>query len=113
MPAPDRLPPGPRGSWLLGSILPFRRDILGFLSRCARENGDVSAFRLGRRRLVLVNHPDLIHQVLVAENHRVVKPFNYQLLRPFIGNPDQPFTWFRERDSHFFEAVWHAVVNLF
>lgn len=34
-------------------------------------------------------------------------------LRPFIGNPDEPFTWFRERQSNFFEAVWHAVVNLF
>lgn len=35
------------------------------------------------------------------------------VLRPFIGNPDEPFTWFRGRQSNFFEAVWHAVVNLF
>lgn len=35
------------------------------------------------------------------------------VLRPFIGNPDEPFTWFRERDSNFFEAIWHAVINLF
>jgi hypothetical protein len=35
------------------------------------------------------------------------------VLRPFIGNPDQPFTWFRPRQSNFFEAVWHALVNLF
>jgi hypothetical protein len=35
------------------------------------------------------------------------------VLRPFIGNPDQPFTWFRPRESSFFQAVWSAVQNLF
>jgi hypothetical protein len=27
------------------------------------------------------------------------------VLRPFIGNPRLPFTWFRDRESNFFEAV--------
>ena len=27
------------------------------------------------------------------------------ILRPFIGNPDVPFTWFRARQSNFFEAI--------
>ncbi len=35
------------------------------------------------------------------------------VLRPFIGNPNQPFTWLRERDSYFFKAVWQALVSLF
>jgi len=35
------------------------------------------------------------------------------ILRPFVGNPDQPFTFFRERDSHFFEAVLVAMRKLF
>jgi hypothetical protein len=35
------------------------------------------------------------------------------VLRPFVGNPDQPFTFFRPRESHFFQAVWDALVNLF
>ncbi len=35
------------------------------------------------------------------------------ILRPFIGNPNEPFTWFRPRQSNFFEAVWHALQNLF
>ncbi|MFO0896435.1 MAG: hypothetical protein U0836_03300 [Pirellulales bacterium] len=34
------------------------------------------------------------------------------LLRPFIGNPDQPFTWFRPRSSNFFEAVWGVLQTL-
>jgi hypothetical protein len=35
------------------------------------------------------------------------------VLRPFIGNPEQPFTFFRRREMHFFEGVWKAIVDLF
>ena len=35
------------------------------------------------------------------------------VLRPFIGDPDRPFAWFRERDSNFFQAVWQALAGLF
>ncbi len=35
------------------------------------------------------------------------------VLRPFIGNPGQPFTWFRERQSNFFEAVLRHLASLF
>ena len=35
------------------------------------------------------------------------------VLRPFIGDPDRPFTWFRPRESNFFGAVYHALINLF
>ena len=35
------------------------------------------------------------------------------VLRPFIGNPDMPFTWFRGRESNFFQAVVHTFQSLF
>jgi hypothetical protein len=35
------------------------------------------------------------------------------VLRPFIGDPNREFTWFRERKSNFFEAVIHALEGLF
>jgi hypothetical protein len=34
------------------------------------------------------------------------------VLRPFIGNPNQPFTWFRPRSSNFFMAVAQSFLNL-
>jgi hypothetical protein len=34
------------------------------------------------------------------------------VLRPFIGSPDLPFSWFRERRSNFFEAVLNAMEAL-
>lgn len=35
------------------------------------------------------------------------------VLRPFIGDPSMPFTWFRARQSNFFEAVWRALLDMF
>lgn len=34
------------------------------------------------------------------------------VLRPFIGNPEQPFEWFRARESNFFEAVFATFQSL-
>jgi hypothetical protein len=34
------------------------------------------------------------------------------VLRPFIGSPGMPFTFFRERSSNFFEAVFRALSTL-
>jgi len=35
------------------------------------------------------------------------------VLRPFVGNPNIPFTWFRARESNFFQAVLSTFHNLF
>jgi hypothetical protein len=35
------------------------------------------------------------------------------VLRPFIGDPGQPFEWFCQRESNFFEALWHTIASLF
>jgi hypothetical protein len=35
------------------------------------------------------------------------------VLRPFIGSPDAPFTFFRERNANFFAGVWGHILNLF
>ena len=70
-------PPGPKSHPVWGHFGPFRQDALGFFTRCAREYGDVASFRLGRRRIALVSHPDLIEQVLVADNRNFVKHFAF------------------------------------
>src|SRR5262249_37914512 len=35
------------------------------------------------------------------------------VLRPFIGSPDVPFTWFRPRQASFFEGVAQSLRGLF
>jgi hypothetical protein len=34
------------------------------------------------------------------------------VLRPFVGDPGLPFTWFRARTSNFFQGVWRAIMDL-
>jgi len=79
-------PPGPKGHWLLGSLREFRQDMLAFYLRIAREYGDVVAFRLGPRKLVLLNDPESIEQVLVRERSNFIKHYAFRLLRPTLGN---------------------------
>jgi cytochrome P450 len=95
-----RLPPGPRGRWLSGNLLEFRRDMLGFLSETARTYGDLASFRLGPRRVVLASHPDLIEQVLVSDNRNFGKHYALQFLRPVLGNgllTSEGDLWLRQR----------------
>ena len=35
------------------------------------------------------------------------------VLRPFIGAPNLDFTWFRARESNFFESVFRTIGSLF
>jgi hypothetical protein len=35
------------------------------------------------------------------------------VLRPFVGSPDRPFTWFREREGNFFQTVLELISQIF
>jgi cytochrome P450 len=59
--------PGPRSAFFgLPLSRSLQRDRLGTLTRLAREYGDLVAFRVGPQRLVLLNHPDYVEDVLVT-----------------------------------------------
>ena len=45
----------------------MRRDPLAFLTRIAREHGDVVRFRLGPVELHLLNRPDFIRELLITD----------------------------------------------
>ena len=79
-------PTGPRGNLLTGHLAAFRADRLAFFTRCAREHGDVVPLRLLGYRVLLLNRPDLIEQVLVTHAGRFVKHFGLRLYKPILGN---------------------------
>jgi cytochrome P450 len=81
-----KAPPGPRGHWLTGNLPQFRRDRLGFLTECARRYGDYVSLRLGPKRVRLLNHPDLIEEVLVTKNRYFIKHFALRQARRALGN---------------------------
>ncbi len=78
--------PGPKGRGIGGNVRDFTADRLGYLSRLASDYGDVVSFRFAHRRMVLVNHPDLVEEVLVARNRQFIKHFALRMARPTLGN---------------------------
>jgi cytochrome P450 len=63
--------PGESRPW--STIFALRRDPLGYLERISARYGDIAHLRVGPYRLVFVNHPDLIHEVLVAKDASFIK----------------------------------------
>ena len=98
---PIRLPPGPRGHWLWGSLLDFQADPLRAYTEAARQYGDIVRFRSGPWHSYLVTHPDYVKHVL-QDNHR-----NYNkgalsdaYLKPLLGQgliTSEGDFWLRQR----------------
>jgi cytochrome P450 len=83
---PQILPPGPGGRLLTGNLLDYTQDHLGFLTRCAREYGDVVGLRFVSVPVYLLNHPDHVEYVLVRNNRNFVKSRGERISLGFLGN---------------------------
>lgn len=78
--------PGPKGNPFLGRLVRFsRRDPLRFMTTLAHEFGDVSTFRLGTERVVFVNHPDYVRDVLVNHYSNFLKGAGNLRAKRFLG----------------------------
>lgn len=100
MPISTELPPGPKGSWLLGSLRDFGARRLDFFIDVAREYGGLASFRFGRKRIFLVSDPQLIEQVLVTDAKHYIKHFGARAYKPVLGNglvTSEGDLWLRQR----------------
>ena len=79
-------PPGPKGHPLTGNLFDYTRDHLGFLTRCAREYGDVVRLRFINVQTYLLNHPDHIEYVLVRNNRNFIKSKGVRHSLGFLGD---------------------------
>lgn len=77
--------PGPRGRRLLGSLLEVRRDRLRFVTDATREYGDLVCFRMGPKRLYLINHPDYARHVLCDRVANYEKGLGLAEAAPLLG----------------------------
>ncbi|HEY6292601.1 MAG TPA: cytochrome P450 [Terriglobia bacterium] len=80
------LPPGPKGRPFIGSMLELRRDLLGFMTRMARQYGDVVLFHFLHIPVCLLAHPDDIESILVKNSLRFVKSRDYRALAGVMGD---------------------------
>jgi cytochrome P450 len=83
---PKRVPPGPKGLPFLGLALQVRRDPLDIMTRLAREYGDIVRFIVAGQERILLNHPDLIQQVLVVQHAKFQKSeLTRRVTGPLLG----------------------------
>ena len=80
------LPPGPRSRYPGQLALGMARDRLGTLSRLAGEYGDVARLTIAGRHVVLLSHPDLVHDVLVTHNRMFAKGRGLEQAKRLLGN---------------------------
>lgn len=96
-----RLPTGPRGNVVLGSVGGIYRDPLRFVLDLARDHGEVARYRVAHMRMYQVNHPAGVQRIL-HDNHRNYSKdvATFGTLRLIVGNglftSDGGF-WLRQR----------------
>jgi cytochrome P450 len=78
-------PPGPKNLPLVGNLYTFRSDPLAFLTKAAREYGDLVYFRVARQHMYLVNHPDYVREILVANQSNFIKSRALQRAKILLG----------------------------
>ena len=81
----SKLPPGPKSFFPLGNVINFRRDSLAFVRAAANKYGDIVHFRMGHLRIVLLNHPDYIKEVLSTQNSNFVKGRPLEMAKELLG----------------------------
>jgi cytochrome P450 len=81
----DTLAPGPKPSLLEAFSYRPGRDPLAFFSNLARTYGDVVAYRLGGERLIFVNDPQHIKDVLVTHHRNFTKGRALQRTKRLLG----------------------------
>jgi cytochrome P450 len=81
-----KLPPGPKGIPLFGSVFEPKGDSIRYLTKCSREYGDIIFFRFLGVPACYLNRPDYIESVLVTQNNNFVKSKDYRAMRRVLGN---------------------------
>jgi len=81
-----KLPPGPKGYPLVGNVFEPRGDSISYLTKCAREYGDLVFLRFLGTPACYVNRPEYIESILVTQNNNFVKSKDYRAMRRVLGN---------------------------
>src|ERR1700738_59127 len=80
------LPPGPRPLPLVGNILAFRRDQLGYLQALQREYGKMATIYIGKVPIVLLFRPEHVRYVLTENPRNFTSREVAEGLRQLIGD---------------------------
>lgn len=103
-----KLPPGPKAKIPLGHLFSFQRDGLGFLRKIASEYGDIVHFKIGPIRVVLLNHPDYIKEVLSRHHRHFIKGRPLEMAKEILGEGLLTSEGeFHDRQSRIIQPAFH------
>ncbi|MCC6277814.1 MAG: cytochrome P450 [Oligoflexia bacterium] len=78
-------PPSPKSRWFLEHAIAYSKDPVSFLERVTRECGDIGLIPFPGYRLYVINHPDLIEQVLKIQQSKFKKDIYTKLTSIVLG----------------------------
>jgi len=93
-------PPGPEQGFFDGLRSPMRRDPLSFMTRVAREYGDIVCLRFFHIRTFLITNPEHIEDVLVTNAKKFIKGRVLRANRHIFGDgllTSEGDFWLRQR----------------
>ncbi len=76
--------PTVKTDWIGGHFRSFQRNPTDFLQNIAKL-GDVTTFRMAKVQMFLINHPDLIRDLLVTNHHKFIKGRALQRAKGLLG----------------------------
>jgi cytochrome P450 len=80
-----KLAPGPKGRFLVGSLVEVSRNWLEFYQQCADEYGDVVRVHFAHIPIYLIVHPRDIETVLITNSANFTKSADYRALARVLG----------------------------
>jgi cytochrome P450 len=95
-----KLPPGPKGLFLIGNALAIMREPFDFPLRCLRDYGGIVRLRFGSLVFYLVSDPAAIEQVLRHDHRYFIKDKGTRMLSAFLGEgllTSEGDVWRRQR----------------
>jgi cytochrome P450 len=81
-----RMPPGPGVNLLISALKQRRRvDPIVHFGNLAANYGDIAHYKLGRRDILFLNHPDYIREVFIVQHANFVKERTQQRAKLLLG----------------------------
>ena len=80
----QNLPPTVKADFIGGHFRSFRKNPTEFLTKLSKL-GDVSSFKVGGVQAFLINHPDLIRDLLVTNHAKFIKGRALQRAKGLLG----------------------------
>jgi cytochrome P450 len=80
------MPPGPGVNLLISVLKQKRVDAIAHFTYLAANFGDIAHYKLGRRNIVFLNHPDYLREVFIVQHANFIKERTQQRAKLLLGD---------------------------